>query len=164
MERLLVAVVGNRNSGKSTTWNALFGRTVHTGKYERELDLGDGIIVKVFLVSGSPEERETYVGQIVNGDPRIVLCSLQYREDVFESLRYFTDRGFLTVVHWLNPGYRDGAPQSDRLALVQRVLETESMIGVRDGTIDATDRVEELRDYIRGWAMSRNLVEAAPTH
>jgi GTPase Era involved in 16S rRNA processing len=25
-DRLFIAVVGSRNSGKSTTWNALFGR------------------------------------------------------------------------------------------------------------------------------------------
>ncbi|MCI0365381.1 MAG: hypothetical protein L0219_16050 [Phycisphaerales bacterium] len=161
LDRLLVAVIGNRNSGKSHTWNTLFGQTVRTGRYERELSLGDGQHVTVFLVSGSPEERETYVGDIIEGDPRIVLCSLQYREEVFDSLRYFSDRGFFTLIHWLNPGFNNREPESDRLGLVQQVLATDSLIGIRDARIDATDRVEELRDFIRGWALSRDLVTTA---
>ena len=59
MEKLLIAVLGNRNSGKSHTWNTLFGSTVRTGKEERRLYFNDCEYVNVFLVSGSPEERET---------------------------------------------------------------------------------------------------------
>lgn len=158
MDRLLIAVVGNRDSGKSHTWNTLFGRVVHTGKNERELSLGDGARATVFLVSGSPEEREKYVGDIIQGNPRIVLCSLQYREDVFESLLYFAERGFSILVHWLNPGFSDSEPEPDRLDLVRRVLAAHSLIGIRDATIAASDRVEEMRDFIRGWALGRDLV------
>jgi hypothetical protein len=158
MDRLLVTVVGNRNSGKSRTWNTLFGRTVRTGSVERQLDLGNGEHVSVFLVSGSPEERETYVGDIIQGNPRIVLCSLQYRNDVFDSLDYFITNDFFVFAHWLNPGYDDQETQTDTMNLVGRVLDHDSLIGIRDGTIDEFGRVEEIRDYIRGWASSRNLV------
>ncbi len=76
---LVVAVLGNRNSGKSRTWNSLFrkGRSVKTGPRMRKLFLTDTQYVEVFLVSGSPEERKLYVGDII-GDlkPRIVLCSM----------------------------------------------------------------------------------------
>jgi GTPase Era involved in 16S rRNA processing len=37
MPNLVVAVLGHRNTGKSTTWNTLFGATVKTGKHERRL-------------------------------------------------------------------------------------------------------------------------------
>ena len=158
MDRLLVAVVGNRNSGKSYTWNMLFNRPVITGTNERPLSLGNDQCVSVFLVSGSPEEREIYVGEIVNSDARIVLCSLQYRNDVFDSFQYFFARGFFPFVHWLNPGYNDPDAERDCLNLVPYLLAANSLIGIRDATIDATSRVEEIRDFIRGWALSRDLV------
>lgn len=163
MDRLLVAVVGNRNSGKSYTWNMLFNSLDHpvrTGIYERPLRLGGDQCVSVFLVSGAPEERETYVGEIVRGDPRIVLCSLQYQNDVFNSFRYFLDHGFFLFVHWLNPGYYDSDVARDCLNLVPYLLEADSLIGIRDARpgVDAASRVEEIRDFIRGWALSRDLV------
>ena len=158
MDRLLVAVVGNQNSGKSYTWNTLFGYRVRTGINERNLPLCNGEAVSVFLVSGSPEERGKYVGKIIQGNPRIVLCSLQYRHDVSESFQYFFEHGFFPFVHWLNPGYRDPDAESDRLRLVPRLLAENSLIGIRNAQGDATDRVEEMRDFIRGWALRRNLV------
>jgi len=57
---LVIVIMGNRKSGKSTTWNTLFGRQVRTGK--KKLYLTNYDYVEVFLVSGSPEEREKYVG------------------------------------------------------------------------------------------------------
>lgn len=158
MDRLLVAVVGNQKSGKSHTWNTMFDSLVRTGINERLLQLGNGQYVSVFLVSGSPEERGKYVGKIIQGNPRIVLCSLQYRHDVFESFQYFFDRGFFAFVHWLNPGFYDSDAAWDRLGLVPRLLTENSLIGIRDARIDATDRIEEMRDFIRGWALRRNLV------
>lgn len=160
MDRLLVAVVGNPNSGKSYTWNTLFGGTVRTGSNERLLSLGNGESVSVFLVSGSPEERGKYVGDIIQRDPRIVLCSMQYREDVFTSFQYFFDEGFFSFVHWLNPGYKDRSNTAtwDHLGLVPRLLAANSLIGIRNAKMDATNRVEEIRDFIRGWARSRDLI------
>ena len=162
MDRLLVAVVGNSNSGKSHTWNTLFGRTVRTGSNERPLSLVNGESVSVFLVSGSPEERKKYVGEIVQHDPRIVLCSMQYRYDVFTSFQYFFNRGFFSFVHWLNPGYNDPSDTAtwDHLGLVPYLLAANSLIGIRNAKMDATNRVEEIRDFIRGWAQSRGLIRS----
>ena len=158
MDRLLVAVVGNRNSGKSYTWNTLFNRTVNTGTKERLLPLGNGQCVSVFLVSGSPEERKKYVGKIIQGDPRIVLCSLQYRNEVFDSFQYFLDRGFFAFVHWLNPGYNDPNVARDYLNLIPRLLAVNWLINTSDARGDATERVEEMRDFIRRWALNHDLV------
>ena len=60
-ENLLISVLGNRNSGKSYTWNTLFKQTVRTGTELRRLYLTDNEYVEVFLVSGSAEERKEYV-------------------------------------------------------------------------------------------------------
>src|SRR5258706_10298933 len=90
MDNLVVAVMGHRNSGKSTTWYELFGRTVRTGTELKKLYLTNTEYIEVFLVSGSPEERETYVGDIIGTlRPRIVLCSMQYRRDVTTTIDFF---------------------------------------------------------------------------
>lgn len=80
-DRLLVGVLGNRNSGKSFTWNTLFGRTVKRGTHPHTLELRPGECVKAFLVSGSFEERQEYAGDILEDQScRIVFCSIQYIE------------------------------------------------------------------------------------
>src|SRR5262249_37870412 len=100
MSKLAVIVLGNRRSGKSTTWNTLFGRTVRTGSELRNLKIADDT-VPVFLVSGSPEERKEYVGHLIGKvDARIVLCSLQYIEEARESVRYFLENGYSLYVQW----------------------------------------------------------------
>src|SRR5690349_6906512 len=72
--KLVVGVLGLRNSGKSQTWNALFGRNVRTGLHW--LPLGAGEEVEVFLIAGSPEERKEHVKDILkNQTCPIVLCS-----------------------------------------------------------------------------------------
>jgi hypothetical protein len=156
---LLVAVLGNRNAGKSTTWYTLFDRTVRTGKDLKRLYLNNTEWVDVFLVSGSPEERQEYVGDLITVDnPRIVLCSLQYKEDVWQSLRYFIERDYFIFLHWLNPGHDDAAAYPDSLGLMNRLLEERSLIGKRDGKLAVGSRVREIKDFIYGWAQSRDLL------
>jgi hypothetical protein len=64
LDNLVVVILGGRNSGKTHTWNTMFGRTVKTGTTLRELNIG-GKRVDIFLVSGSPEERGIYIGDII---------------------------------------------------------------------------------------------------
>jgi len=158
-DRLLVAVLGNRNSGKSTTWNRLFDGTVKTGKYPRPLYLNRAQSVEVFLVSGSPEERELEVGDILPEPlPRIVLCSTQYRQDVTGTFDYFFAKGYEVFVQWLNPGCNDGGAYQDTLGLRDYLLNKGATLQVRDGQIDPAPRVKELRQFILGWATHRDLI------
>src|SRR4051812_18067671 len=102
-DKLVVAVLGHRNSGKSTTWNTLFGHTVRTGNKIRRLFLTESEWVDAFLVSGSPEERHTYVGEIIGEQsPSLVLCSMQYRADVTQTIDYFLENEYALFVQWLN--------------------------------------------------------------
>lgn len=160
MDKLLVSVLGNSHSGKSYTWDTLFNATVRTGKEERRLYFSDREYVKVFLVSGSPEERKTYVGVLVTAEePRIVLCSTQYRESVKNTFSYFIENGYFLFVHWLNPGHSDlDTPYFDHLGLFDWLLSQQSLVGVRSGKPAATPRVEEIKEYIYGWANARNLI------
>ena len=157
--RLLVGVLGNRNSGKSHTWNALFGGTVRRGTRPRPLELRSGECVNTFLVSGSFEERGEYAGDILdNQNCRIVLCSMQYTADVRATFDYFIANGFFLYIQWLNPGYSDSSQVLDHLDLVDEILSVPSIFSIRNGKIDANDRVQEIREFIYGWATYRDLV------
>ena len=160
MDNLVVAVMGHRNSGKSTTWYELFGRTVRTGTELKKLYLTNTEYIEVFLVSGSPEERETYVGDIIGTlRPRIVLCSMQYRRDVTTTIDFFIQNEYSVFVHWLNPGFNDDNVKSfDELGLINYLIANDSIVGIRNGRVSTKKRVQEIRDYLYGWAKSRNLL------
>ena len=156
--RLVIGLLGNRNSGKSHTWNELFGKTVRTGKRPRQLELLPGECVEVFLVSGSFEERSKYAGDILaSQDCRIVLCSLQYTDKMRETLSYLVDQDFHLYIQWLNPGYSDPARMDDDWEIVSEILQETSTLTIRDGKVDAHDRVREVREFIYGWARCRGL-------
>jgi hypothetical protein len=158
-DKVVIAILGNRNSGKSRTWNTLFGRTVRTGNRIRRLYLTNSKYVKVFLVSGSPEERNTYVGRLIGKRaPRIALCSMQYRGDATRTIDYFLQHQYSIFIHWLNPGYSDPARQTDSLALISYLLDHGATVAIRNGTVDPSCRVQEFRDFLYGWAKSRRLL------
>src|SRR5215471_16312670 len=155
-DRLLVAVLGNPKAGKSTTWNTLFGQRVRTTDHPRMLELRPGEFVEVFLVNGSPEERHIYVGKILGSSrPRIVLCSVQYTASAKKTLAYFVDRRFLLFLQWLNPGRRDKGETWDKLGLTGQVLAHKGLVSIRNGRVSPRPRVQQLREYIYGWAKYR---------
>jgi hypothetical protein len=158
-DRLIIGVLGNKNSGKSLTWNTLFGKTVITGKCERQLWLSKTEWISVFLISGSPEERETYVGDIIgNASPKIVLCSMQYREDVTKTIDYFAKHNYDFFIHWLNPGFNDEIKTEDSIGLIPHILNYRSLVGVRDGKADPGKRVNEIKEFLRSWANTHGLL------
>jgi hypothetical protein len=164
-DKLFVGVLGHRNSGKSRTWNELFGTTVHTGKHPRMLELRPGECVEVFLISGSNEERNQYAGDVLDGQSaRIVLCSMQYTDAVVETIKYVEGHDFWMCVQWLNPGYSDLDQQySDYLGIANRLLfNSGATISVRSGKDDASGRVREIKEFIYGWAKFRNLIAPCP--
>ena len=162
-ERLFVGVLGNRNSGKSTTWNTLFGATVQTGKNTRTLNLYGGECVDVFLISGSPEERHLYAGDILKDQNcHIILCSIQYTKAVRLTVDYVVENQFDIFVQWLNPGRSDAGESYDRLGLLPWLIGHKASFCMRDGKEVPTNRTEELRQFIHGWAKARNLTFPCP--
>jgi len=163
-DRLAVILIGNRNSGKSITWNQLFGAAVRTGKYNRQLHFTDGTSVDVFLVSGSPEEREEYVGKILGGaNSKIVLCSVQYTLHGLETINYFSEKQYFLYVQWLRPGFSDDGSEADDLGLMEKILACPSLIGRRSGKVNPEERVTEIREYLHMWAHNRKLAYGNPT-
>jgi hypothetical protein len=162
---LVIGLLGHRNSGKSTTWYELFEERVRTGVNIRRLYLTQTEYVEVFLVSGSPEERETYVGNIIGQQrPRIVLCSMQYISNVTETIDFFENDYFL-YIQWLNPGHHDqnDIAHSDYLGIANKILALDATLSVRDGKVNPRDRVQEITDFLYGWAASKNLLLTDPT-
>jgi hypothetical protein len=162
-DRLFIAVIGTRDAGKSTTWNTLFGHEVRTGKEPRKLRLNDdGLSTEVFLISGSNEERGRYAAEVLSDvDCRIVLCSVQYTDDAFESTwNHIFQEGFAIYGQWLNPGH-DGIGYFDRLGVSNILLQHDAVISIRDGRAGHERlqyRVEEIRQYVHGWAAARGLI------
>lgn len=158
---LVIGVIGHRNSGKSTTWYDLFETKVRTGSQIRRINLTDSEYIEVFLVSGSPEERELYVGDIIgNQKPRIVLCSMQYISNVVDTINFFADNDYFLYMQWLNPGHYDqnNVPCADYLGIANMLLSLDSTLSIRNGKLNTNDRVQEIIDYLYGWAKSRNLL------
>lgn len=159
MPHLAVTTLGHRNSGKSRTWNTLCGATVKTGKLERRLYLNKAQYVNAFLVSGSPEERDEYVGEIITVEkPELVLCSTQYIASVRETYDFFFNNGYEVHVQWLNPGYSDSGRYEDSLELFPYLLKKGATVEMRDGRMDPRSRVQDLTRAILGWATFHDLV------
>jgi hypothetical protein len=156
--KLLITVLGHRNSGKSKTWYTLFNRRVRTGW--KQLRFADGAYVDVFLVNGSPEERGVFVGEILNNStPSIVLCSMQYTAEVKKSFDYFISNDYRIFVQWLNPGYRDSQPYTDSLRIVDFLKLTEAGVEKEDGNLDPNKRTGKIRDLVYKWAKENDLLK-----
>jgi len=163
---LVIGLLGHRSSGKSTTWNRLFEENVRTGINIRSLYLTQTEYIQVFLVSGSPEERETYVGEIIGEQrPRIVLCSMQYISDVSETIDFFVNNDYFLYIQWLNPGYSDQntTAHADYLGIMNRILSLDSTFSIRNGKYDPASRMQEIVNFLYGWANSRNLLLVDPS-
>lgn len=160
-EKLLIGILGKSKSGKSYTWDKLFERNVKTGKNLRRLYFNDIEYVEVFLLSRSPQKRHISVELIIKDiKPKIVLCSMQYVSGVKKTFSYFVDKGFSLFIHWLNPGFSDNydAPLFYNEGIINHILSLDSVVGVRNGKKNADKRVNEIKDYIYGWAKSRDLI------
>lgn len=162
-ENLLVGILGSRKSGKSYTWNNLFNkREVKTGKNLRRLYLNDTEYVNVFLINRAAELRHKSISQIITVEkPRIILCSLQYVKEVRKTINYFERNNYFLYLHWLNPGFNDehDSPLFYNYGIINNIMEKEkSMVGVRNGKLDVSNRAIELKNFIYGWAKGQDLI------
>ncbi len=137
-----------------------FERTVRTGGELRRLYLTHNEYINVFLVSGSPEERGEYVGDLITiNKPHIVLCSMQYHENIDNTFQFFLDNEYSMYVHWLNPGFKDSEtiPYGDYLGLIGYLMHQDNCtVSIRNGKHDSIERVLEIKQYLYGWAKFNN--------
>lgn len=161
-QNLLIGVLGNAGSGKTFTWNQLFGHEVRTGKNTRRLYFNENEYVPVFLVSRAPGKRKVSISSILHDTkPQIVLCSLQYKASLVDTLRYFRQNNYAMYIQWLNPGYSDEhtKPLFYDLEMITQILSQTSYIAVRDGKKDAQQRADDILDFLYGWASRRGMIK-----
>jgi hypothetical protein len=162
-DKLMIGVLGGEKSGKTYTWNLLFNKkSVKTGRRTRHLYFDEVSYIEVFLISRSAQKRKMDIESIMKEEtPPIVLCSLQYARKLSNTLKYFVDGGYMMYLHWLNPGFKEpnDIPLFYDSDLVDYILSVPSLLGVRNGKYKAEGRVNEIRDYLYGWAKSRNLIK-----
>lgn len=91
--------------------------------------------------------------------PRIILCSIQYREDAKETIEFFASKEYDLFAMWLNPGFQDDAQIEDHLSLAKLLLSRGAYLSKRNGKSSPVDRANEIRQFIYGWAKSRNLIK-----
>jgi hypothetical protein len=158
-DKLVVVILGNRNAGKSSTWYELFGEKVRTGQSMRKLSLTKSQYIEdVFLVNGSPEERDEPIEELIGDrEPTVVLCSTQYIVGN-KTLQYFIEGGYDLYVQWLNPGFEDQQQYGDTLGFVDLLLSAGATVTQRDGRMPTRERVKEIRQFVFGWASARNLI------
>ncbi len=152
-KKLLIGVLGHYQSGKTTTWNHLFQRTVRTGKHERLLTI-DNLTSRVFLVNGAPLERKAELKKILPAfDPEIVLCSFLYHKNVKQNFDYFIKKGYHLYIQWLNPGYSDEYDASlfYQYGIIDYLLNCGAEVSVQNGKDHPQQRVELIRNYLFGW-------------
>lgn len=153
----MIGVLGDYHSGKTTTWNNLFGRTVRTGKHERILNI-KGIEIPVFLINGAPLERRAEIKYILpKYDPSIVLCSFLYHKNVKSNFDFFINKGYDTYVQWLNPGFDDEHDKTlfYNIGIINYLLLNNALVSVRNAKINPTSRVKDISEHILGWYLSR---------
>ena len=121
----------------------------------------NGEYTEVFLINGSPQERGKTVEEIIQVDcePEIVLCSIQFKQDALNTLRYFENNNYFIYIHWLNPGFNDSYEYSDSESIISEILKTNSVVGKRNGKINADERVLEIHNYIYDWAKRNGILK-----
>lgn len=121
--KLAIIILGNRNSGKSSTFYELFKRTIRTGWKRLQIEkdklplfiknssfeeMGPIINNEVFVRNASFEEwgneAEEYLD--ANNLPSIILCAVQYTEKGLRTIEFFKKNGYYLYIQWLNPGYK----------------------------------------------------------
>ncbi len=166
-ENLMIGMLGGKKSGKSYTWNALFDRGVKTGKNLRRLYLNETEYVKVFLINDSPEKRHKHIEDFIKFErPRIILCSLQYVKQVSDTISYFAKNDYSMYIHYLNPGFYDDydSPLFYDIRIINNILSSNSVLCIRNAKLELDERVQEIKDFIYGWAKSRDLLLSKKIH
>lgn len=176
MKRLAILVLGERRSGKSSVWYALFEKKrLRTGI--RVLSLKKKSSVRALLVNASPEESgfdiQVFIAASSNEEqgiaanlrfgrvpPKIILCSVQYVPRAIRTIEYFWTHNFVIKVLWLNPGanQRHRYQYADRHSLVSRLLSKGAEVTLMRGgsgptALESKRAARVIVEKILGWSI-----------
>lgn len=89
----------------------------------------------------------------------ILLISVQYIEHGIKTIDYLIEKNFGIIIQWLNPGYKDSDVRYfDYLGLIDRFISKGVTIQIRNGKEDPSERVNEIKGFIYGWAKQNDLI------
>ena len=165
-KKLAIIALGNRNSGKSNTWYEFFGRVIRTGykkisfnKEETEIfvknssfeEMGDDIDEDVFVRNASFEEYGDDADGYFDIDnlPKIVFCSVQYKEKGIETINFFKDHQYYIYIQWLNPGCWDSKSYDDYLNF-EESFKDFGEFHIENGK-EKKERVLKIKEFIYNW-------------
>jgi hypothetical protein len=83
---------------------------------------------------------------------------MQYVAPVSKTINYVQSVGFAIYTQWLNPGYSDPARYADHLGIFAGLSAMGATVCERSGKVNADPRVQEIREFIYGWAIYRRLI------
>ena len=171
-KKLFVVVLGEPKSGKSSTWETLFGRRIQKGI--KILSLNKYIQTTVYIFISSPQEnywtKERFQKEfkIADSKSNIILCSLQTtltgnmnrrnivtKEDVLEIA---SKNGYDIFIQWLNPGRKTGEDKHENVEhQIIRLTKNSSVIGMtkENARNQKEIRAEKIRTIVLGWLLSR---------
>lgn len=173
-----VIILGNRNSGKSSTWYKLFGRRVNSGIKFFKIDTktikfllknssfqesGGKIeeFIDVHLQNTSCEENRKEISQLfdIAGLPKVLFISVQYSEHGIETINWLKEKGYFLYIQWLNPGYYDKNEYTDFLEFEKRFAE-KGIFTKRSGK-GINERVEEITLFLIKWFREKKVLNTA---
>jgi|SRR6218665_1295481 len=165
-QKIAIIALGKQNSGKSTTWYELFGRTIRTGwktlrignkhktvfiKNSSFEETGQEICLDVFVRNASFEEYGDEIEDYfdLNTLPEIVLCSVQYTEKGIRTITWFKENGYSLYIQWINKGFCHETEYDDFLNFEERF----SPFGVFNKVSgkEADNRVAQIKQFLVNW-------------
>ena len=165
-KRIVIVALGNRDSGKSTTWYEFFGRVIRTGYKRisfnfREIEIfvknssfeemGEDINEDVFVRNASFEEYGDDAKEYfdINNLPKIVFCSVQYTQKGIETINFFKEHQYYIYIQWLNPGCCDSTSYIDHLKF-EESFKDFGEFHIESGK-EKKERVLKIKAFIYNW-------------
>jgi hypothetical protein len=160
---LVIVVFGVQNAGKTQTWRRLvpgvsrfFTSTAHFAAVDED----QGVMVHV--INSSAEEDPRNIFRLIPADAEIVCCSVQNHRNGWNTLGRFLELGYDMYVQWITPPYA-GREIGDAYGIVAELDAHGIEYDQRDGMVDSTARVNEIRHRIGVWAGQHELLVARAT-
>lgn len=169
MSKLAICVLGEADSGKSTTWYELLGGTVRSSRVNtRSLLIGNRECVDVFLLNSSCEEFDEEIDErLPEESPRILLLAIQYSNDhrikPADTISWLIDNRFDLYIQWLNPGCDSNGIRpayDDYLGIVDYINKNKNKNDVVEkwNSSKLHARCKRIKEIINVWARPKKLI------
>lgn len=164
-DKVAIVILGESNSGKSTTFYEIFNRRLQSGY--KILDI-NGVETLVFLKNTSFEEMgieiedeyfikhksfNKYYSQEKykkffdeNKLPKYIICAVQYQKGD-RTLDYLKNKGYYLYIQWLNPSFKSKKGYED----YNKYEEIYSPYGefYKESGLEKDERCKKIKDFLK---------------